>query len=215
MIKFTFKQSSCVAIGTFNIYIVQPKLLQEMDVFRAEHPVLLSGDLTQPGFRFEVDNSKWFVRPDRLSVETQDPSVDCGGFVRRTLASLCWTPIMAVGINAIFEAAPGFESMIADELRLPIYPDASQRAVHVSVQHDNTKTNIQLASAEEHLTLSVNRHVDFGHLRNDPKRLSKAVQDVCGSFMEQRDESVEIARKAVRGEMSYERDDIRSGPADD
>ncbi|MFO7905817.1 MAG: hypothetical protein R6U98_24375 [Pirellulaceae bacterium] len=128
---------------------------------------------------------------------------------------------MAVGINAIFETALGSESMLPDELRLPMYPDASQRTVHVSVQHGNTKTNIrtktniQLASTEEHLTLSVNRHVDFGHLRNDPKRVSKAVQDICGSFMEQRDESVEIARNATRGEMSYERDNIRSGLADD
>lgn len=215
MMKFTFKQSSCVAVGTFNIYIVQPKLLQEMGVFHSKHPGLISGDLTQPGFRFEIDKSKWFVRPDRLSVESEDPSVDCGGFVQRTLASLCWTPIMAVGINAVFEAAPESESMLPDELRLPIYPDASQRTVHLSVQDGNIKTNIQLASTEEHLTLSVNRHVDFGHLKNDSKRVGKAVQDVCGSFMQQRDESVEIARNATRGDMFYERDDIRSGLAND
>lgn len=64
---FTFKHSSCVAVGTFNIYIVQPKLLAEMGVFETEQPVLVSGDLTRPGIRFEVNNALWTVRPDRLS----------------------------------------------------------------------------------------------------------------------------------------------------
>ena len=173
MIKFTFKQSSCVAVGTFNIYIVQPKLLVDMGVFHLEQPVLVSGDLTQPGLRFDVQKSKWTVRPDRLSVETEDAEVDCGKFLQKTLEALCWTPIMAVGINCVFEAPPGSEEKLPDDLRLPRHPNASQRSVHFCVPHENSHTNIQLFSSENALTLAVNRHADFSKTRDDPEKVSQ------------------------------------------
>ncbi len=214
MITFTFKQSSCVAVGTFNIYIVQPKLLVDMGVFETDKPVLLSGDLTRPGYQFETNNSKWVVRPDRLSVESKDPTVDCGGFVERTLAALCWTPIMAVGINAVFEASLDCETRLPDAVRLPTYSGATQRTVHLSLADGNSKTNLQLTASEEQLTLSVNRHTEFGDVRDDHKQLTKAVQSICGSFMEHRTESIDIAKEAFSGEFIYERNNMQSGCPD-
>lgn len=210
MIRFTFKHTSCVAIGTFNIHIVQPRLLKEMGVIEVGTPVLVAGDLAQPGIRFEVANSTWFVRPDRLSVESNLPTVDCGDYVRRTCETLCWTPIMAAGINVQFEAPLTEEPVLPDAFRLPACENAIQRTVHWCVPDGDSKVNIQIVAAERKLSIVVNRHMDFSEFRHVPRQLTKKVQEFCGSFVRSRDASIEIAKNLVNGDFVYERNDVES-----
>ena len=161
MVQFKFKQSSCVAIGTFNIYVVQPKLLAEMGVFKAAQPVMVFGDLTQPGIRFEIDGMTWVVRPERLAVESARPDVNCGQFVEKTLAALCWTPIMAIGINSVFTSPGESAKELPSCLRLPEHPDATVRTVHACVPYGKSKINFALTRDQDGLTLSLNSHTDF------------------------------------------------------
>ena len=82
-VDFAFKKSSCVALGTFNIYVIQPALLADMGVIEPnDQLVRFEGDLTQPGFRFGATHcGNWTVRPERLAVESCDPEFDCGRHV--------------------------------------------------------------------------------------------------------------------------------------
>lgn len=202
--QFKFRKSSCVAVGTFNIYVVQPKLLAEMGVFVSSQPVMVSGDLTQPGIRFQVAGAKWVVRPDRLSVESGSPDVDCGELVRKTLAALCWTPIMAVGVNAVFASAGESEAELPETLRLPEHSEATVRTVHLCIPHGTSKINFVLTREADELVLSLNCHADFGGRRGVQKQLNESVRAVCESFLEQRRVSVDIAKKITNAEFVYE-----------
>ncbi len=204
MVEFKFKHSSCVAVGTFNIYIVQPKLLAEMGVFEAEQPMLVSGDLTQPGIRFEIANSKWVVRPDRLSVESSAPNVNCGEFVERTLAALCWTPVMGVGINAVFTAPESAEQELPTCMQLPQHSDATQRSTHLSIPHDESVLNIQLSRTEKQVELSINVHSDFSQKKDTPKQLNESVRAICGSFLELRRSVIDVAGELLKAEFIYD-----------
>lgn len=202
---FTFKHSSCVAVGTFNIYIVQPKLLAEMGVFETEQPVLISGDLTRPGIRFEVNNAVWTVRPDRLSVESKAPNVDCGLFVERTLAALCWTQIMGVGVNSVFTSPSESESQLPSDLRLPVHPDATQRTSHLSIPRGDSVLNIQMTYSENQLELSLNTHMDFSQKKGNSKEANESVRSFCGSFIDLRTSAVDFANRILKAEFIYDR----------
>ena len=202
---FTFKHSSCVAVGTFNIYIVQPKLLAEMGVFETERPALISGDLTRPGIRFEVNNAVWTVRPDRLSVESKAPNVDCGLFVERTLAALCWTQIMGVGVNSVFTSPSESESQLPSDLRLPVHPDATQRTSHLSIPRGDSVLNLQMTHSDNQLELSLNMHTDFSRNKGNSKEINESVRSICGSFIDLRTSAVDFANEILKAEFIYDR----------
>lgn len=204
MMRFKFKHASCVVVGTFNIYVVQPKLLAEIGVFPTEQPVFVSGDLTQPGIRFDVNAAKWVVRPDRLSVESERADVDCGELVKKTLTALCWTPIMAVGVNLAFTSSGDSETELPANLRLPNHPDATVRTVHVCIPHGGSKINFVLTREADELLLSMNAHTDFSGRKVSQKHLNESVLAVCESFLEQRRVSVEMARRITEAEFVYE-----------
>ena len=74
-VALRFKKASCVVVGTFNIYVVQPRLLAQLGLIPFGEPALVEQNLTQAGFRFIIESlqSQWTVRPDKLIVETTEP----------------------------------------------------------------------------------------------------------------------------------------------
>ena len=50
--SFRFTSASCVAVGTFNIYIIQPQWLAQMGVWLKGEKFNLQTDLSRPGFKF-------------------------------------------------------------------------------------------------------------------------------------------------------------------
>lgn len=202
MAQFSFKSKSSVVIGTFNIYIVQPQSLIAMDVFERENdtPIGVAGDLTRPGLRFEVGGTEWTVRPDRLSVETRDYNIDCGTFVKKTLKKLCWTPIGAIGANAMFVAPrDAVESL---DVQFPVCPGAMQRTIHTSLKVGDSTVNLQLGQTPEHLELHLNVHTDLSRLRNDPKMLNSIGTAVCGDCDQQLNEAMDKARDIFHVELN-------------
>lgn len=208
--KFRFKQTSCVAVGTFNIYVVQPKLLSEMGVIKVEagKNIAVVGDLSQPGIRFEFDRTKWSIRPERLAIETQSPNVDCGSYMQRVLQALRWTPVMAIGVNTEFVAT--LESaQIPDIFRLPQVDKAESQTCHVGVPFNGeTKLNIQLTKNADRLNLILNLHTDFASRQKSESQqsLNESVLDLCADALKMREESVEIAKAILGGEFNYESD---------
>ena len=204
--KFLFRQSSCVAVGTFNIYIVQPKLLCEMGVLEDRpRPIVVAGDLAQPGIRFDADDSKWTVRPDRLAVESTAAHVDCGGFVGSTLAALRWTPIMAIGINAVYRSEND-EAELISKLKLPHCEIASQRGIYLAVPGPKRvdHLNIHVVKNEDKLELTLNLHTDFASKKCKQLELNEQVRDLCKSSMELRNSAVDTARQLIGVEFGYD-----------
>ena len=162
MTKFTFIKSSCVALGSFNIYVIQPQVLTSMGVLEVDAPLAVAGDLTAPGIRFQTSEATWTVRPDRLAVETTSPTIDCGHLVRLVLENLLWTPVMAVGLNYTYSSARGTGP--CGILLPPDVQGASQCTAHVSIERGEATVNVQLSRQEEVDGEVVVRRLD----RHDP-----------------------------------------------
>lgn len=204
-VEFTFVKSSCVAIGTFNIYIIQPKLLAEMGVVAESWNGELSGDLVQPGIRFSNDAFAWNVRPDRVSVESVAIANDCGASISKLLKHLSWTPVFAIGANAVFHSPLSGESSLPPGFSFPfnIVSGTEQRTCHVAVRRDEVVFNIQMSITEDVIELLLNAHVDFAAYRQKhPQRDSnKRVLASCDKFMSYRAEAMKLASQLTGGEF--------------
>jgi hypothetical protein len=104
-VPFRLTKASCVAVGTFNIYIIQPAWLAKVGIFPIDTEVTVEANMNRPGFKLSSPKFKstWFVAPDRLGIETQADDEDCGKLVADVLSKLIWTPISAVGNNVFLE----------------------------------------------------------------------------------------------------------------
>lgn len=202
---FQFHRSSCVVLGTFNIYIVQPKLLAEMGIFPEEWNGSLLGDLTQPGIRFDSNDSRWTVRPERLAVESKEQSVDCGEPIAKLLTHLKWTPILAVGVNAYFRLPSECETDLPEAFRMPLGTSIGehQRSCHVAVKEGDLIYNVQISVTDQHLEAMVNCHADFAKLRHTipQSELNKLACNACSQFFERRTKALDLARKLTIGEF--------------
>lgn len=161
---FRFKRADCIAVGTFNSYIIQPAWLAKVGIIPTEIPVQIYSKLDEPGFRFTSPKlpTRWVVTPTRVQVETDDADQDCGEAVAKVLERLPWTPLVALGCNTLYQAS-------LDELgQIPVFTalnpkapegfDLAQRTVHYAMKRGETVFNLQLAATEDELELSVNVH---------------------------------------------------------
>src|SRR5262245_44993370 len=100
--KFRFLKASCVAVGAFNVYIVQPQWLVAKNLLPRELEVVIESKMDEPGFRFYSNQLKvrWMVTPTRIVIETEDHTEDCGQVMAELLRCLPETPLVAVGNNA-------------------------------------------------------------------------------------------------------------------
>ena len=202
---FTFKNSSCVVIGTFNIYILQPKYLAEMGVIERGHEVRLSADLSQPGIRFQIQTANWIVRPERLTVETDDRDFNCGETVASVLDALPWTPIKAVGINVSFQAGLERLDNLPDHVRLPRLVNSdglTHRAMSLGIANDEFVTNFTLAASPEEVSLSINVHFDVK--QRLPGRSQRQSVEDAGNFVREFEQRRNDAIKLVEEMLELE-----------
>ena len=108
-------RSNCICLGSFNIYIVQPKWLADQGIIPRSIEVAIEANLEEPGFRFSSPalSSRWMLHPSRLAIETDDPREDCGAFMGKVLERLPYTPLIALGKNFDYLA----EETSPDELK--------------------------------------------------------------------------------------------------
>jgi hypothetical protein len=179
-VAFQFKQASCVATGTFNVYVVQPGFLRAIEVFRAEPMVKFEANLTQPGFRFTVldDHATWVVRPDRIAIESENRDKDCGQDMAQTLGALRWTPLTAIGCNVVYSGL-----MTEDLRRLFVRTGDAQgfeflgMNTHVAIKRDNAVFNVQVGYSEgDGCEISINAHEDLTRLGSQVEISERAVE---------------------------------------
>ncbi len=165
-----FKKASCVAVGAFNIYIVQPQWLATKELIPRGVEVIIESKLDEPGFRFYCNELKhrWIVTPTRIAVETQDAAENCGELVAKLLRCLPETPLVAVGNNVHYQTAGSDLESLPE---LPAYPLSEtlpgdvlrQRTFHVGVERDNCVHNLQLSVGEQNgIELLINAHCQVG-----------------------------------------------------
>jgi hypothetical protein len=217
-----FQKSAAVVVGTFNIYIVQPKWLAEIGVLPVSTGInVLEADLNRPGFRFGDPNTqrKWNVRPDRIFVESESPEDDCGAPLAEVLRVLQWTPVMAVGTNAIFRGSLSAIEGIANrfgssQLEPPAGYDLTQRTWHVGITRGSQVINLQLATLRDRLELSINVHTELPREAKQPE-ISRMAQEACSGFLAHRKEAVDLVEQLLGIRASYEYNVDERGSNDD
>jgi hypothetical protein len=168
---FRFIKASCVAVGAFNIYIVQPGWLTEKGLIPPGE-MGLAYKLDEPGFMFRSPAQKvhWQVTPTRIVIETEDQAQDCGIIVADLLALLPETPISAVGNNAHYEEVldveediphPGFPTEFPVVDPLPGF-SLQQRSFHVGLGKEGCVYNVQVALTAKRAELLINAHRQIG-----------------------------------------------------
>lgn len=164
---FRFDRSSCVAVGTFNIYIVQPAWLAKREIIPKGIQVAIASKMDEPGFRFQSPKlkSQWLVAPDRIEIITRHPEEDCGMSMSRVIESLPWTPLKAIGCNVIYKApaddAGGTKALAVFQPSEPAGYELYQRSLHAGLKHDDHLFNIQLSATSDGLELAVNIHTEI------------------------------------------------------
>lgn len=177
-------------IGTFNIFVIQPKLLTEMGLIPKGKSLKVQQDFSQPGIRIQLDEVTWVVRPDRLIVESQRYGEDCGTPLADLLSHLVWTPVFAVGVNLSFTGVDLKEDEIPDGFRLPkVDFETTQRTVHASAADRGRVFNVQLAATRTNEStqheLALNIHTDFSEQKTSLSQagLNEAATNACRSFL--------------------------------
>ena len=199
---FRLKRSACVVIGTFNIYIVQPRWLARMGIIPKGVPVTITTKMDEPGFRFTSSKipCAWLVTPGRIEVSTEDPTVDCGEAASKVLKNLPWTPVTAIGHNSIYTAA-------VTELELlqcfqGVYPqpegyECVRRTVHFGLKQGDQVFNVQAAVTPEEIELATNSHTDLGERDNE------FAHQTAAQFLEHRRKAECLARDLFKVSIEH------------
>jgi hypothetical protein len=209
-VSFRFKQSSCVAVGAFNIYVIHPRFLKQIGLVNEAENVRISGDLSQPGFRFSTSSTQhqltWYVRPDRLTIKSQDPEADCGQPIAAVLEALAWTPLTAVGSNvelmcpaSEIDGAPWKQHVPA--LSAPDGFTERQRTAHMGLQRGEEFFNIQIATGGPEIEVSVNVHSEWKQLK-DQREINRRAVAIASSFRSHVTTSIKLAQTILGAEIA-------------
>jgi hypothetical protein len=198
---FRFRKASCVAVGAFNVYVIQPRWLASRGLLPAGVELVLDTKLDEPGFRFQAAELKlrWIVTPTRLAIETDDPDEDCGAPMARLLALLPETPLLGVGNNVYYETTP------ADAAAgLPEFPSTQtrpgeelrQRSFHAAVALGGCLHNLQLSLNPEAAELLTN-----AHLQTPPEGGNELAWGHANRAAEHRRVGADLARHYLRAHI--------------
>lgn len=201
-VSFKFKKANCVIVGTFNIYVVQPRLLVEFGLLKKGNEVKFGQTLTQPGFRFSADvlKSQWTIRPDRLIVATDDFDHDCGKQLATILDKLRWTPVTAVGFNLEFESEHDNLESLYPKTHGPKSLNITQRTVHVAISEQDKIFNLQASMQQETNSLSANIHTDL-KTDSQSKDIEKAIQ-ALKQFKSDKERATSLLRTVFKAKIS-------------
>jgi hypothetical protein len=200
-VDFGFKSSSCVVVGTFNTFVIQPKLLVEMQLLCPDAPIKVQQDLSQPGMRLVAEGLRWIIRPDRIVIESEDAGEDCGTPLRVLLSHLVWTPVFAVGVNAKFQVAAADAFVSPQCMQLPEVPFTTlQRTSHFSIPRGAQVLNFQLSMsvrqppASVDLALNVHSDIAANKASRSQHEMNRDARSACERFRSDLLEAVGVAK---------------------
>lgn len=160
------KESTCVARGTFNIYIFQPPWIAETVMQLPEGAEgHFRADFSQPGLqaRFESIGVTCTIRPDSVIVTSDSPDTDCGKPVVRILQELPRTPLRAVGNNFTFESTRD-ETEVRDDLTKAFWleqfstRDLTHASIGGAIERGGATINMSLTRTKDKVNFGANVH---------------------------------------------------------
>lgn len=203
LVSFRFKKASCVVVGTFNMYIVQPAWLAKIGIIPQGIQVGIASRVDQPGFRYISPklHSRWFVSPSKIEVEAEDPDEDCGGTAAKVLTALPWTPLTAIGNNTVYVASLEELKSLPDVARcrvpVPSGYDLAQTSLHYGLKEGDRVFNLQLSMTEEEIELSANVHTDL------VGRDSEYAQAAARRFLQDRKDAEALIKHLFKTSIDY------------
>lgn len=201
---FEFKQASCVAVGTFNIYIFRPDWVGEFEDCPEKSEVSFDADFSQPGFKLASDQfgSEWIVRPDRLLLQPRTSENNSGRTLAAVIRKLPFTPLRAVGSNVSFESdvseLRGLSVSALEPISAPDPYEVSQRTWHMAARKGDEVFNLQLSVQDEKALLSANVHTDV------KGKAAGFAAEAAERFLEHRRESVALFESILGAKISHE-----------
>ncbi len=169
--QYSFVQCGAVAVGAFNTHIIHPGWLNEHEIIDVPdiHPVEI--DLQQPGFRLKLETSTWVIRPDRLVVECDNPTLDPGRLIGRILTLLPFTPVQAVGLNYKYEGKSRPSRLVVwDSFADSTEYSVKQRSWHIALQGadgDPVVKNFQTSEHGDKVVIAANFHTEAKGMTSD------------------------------------------------
>jgi hypothetical protein len=169
-VALQFKKASSVALGTFNIYIIQPHWLTKVGILPAATEITIEANMSRPGFRLSspVLKSVWLITPGRLAIETADETEDCGRLMAEVLQKLPMTPVFAVGNNISFqshrseiEPLPVLDACAAAAVLPEKYTEGSRQFVS-TILRDKKKFTLQVTLNNATAEFSGNAETQLG-----------------------------------------------------
>lgn len=198
-----FQKASCVAIGAFNVYIIQPRWLVAKNLIPRGIPLLMESKLDEPGFKFSSDQMKarWSVTPTRIVIETDDADENCGELMAQLLGWLPETPLDAVGNNVHYHSAA---QETATGISLPDYPiltplpdqSVKQRSFHIAVNCGSCLHNLQLSMIDSGIELQTNAHLAVAS-----ETPSSTMQEHARLFPQHRKLGADLARHYLKAQF--------------
>lgn len=203
MITFRFDSTSCIAVGTFNMYVIQPGWLVDRGILPKISQMMLGTNLDEPGFHFSVpgEQTRWAVTPHRVEVSSKHEDDDCGKLVANVVRSLPWTPLKAVGCNFNYTATADEMRTLRPFLNFPTTPPhgykAEEHQAMFSMRRDNRLYSVKLSILPDGGELLANAQEDIN------QRGGEQAAKMADSFFEHRERLEQIIRETLNVDLSY------------
>jgi len=202
-VPFTFRESSVVIAGTFNIHIFTPEWLGRIGLVPEESWLNVQYNLDRPGVRFSSPKrrAKWTVSPERLAIVSKQRDENCGLAADKVLETLPWTPITAIGSNFVFLGDENDVQDWPDKTRFPSSDapagyELEQRSWHVGLKYRERAVNLQMSRIESGVELRANIHTEVK--RKDIKVAREAATDFAAHMQQ----SIDLFREVFHAEVS-------------
>jgi len=209
-VTFRFSDSTAVAAGTFNIHVIHPRWLAEVDLLPEGTKVKMSSDFRRPGFRYAFDGiaMEWDVRPERLVIVSKSHKENCGSVLAGVIRNLPWTPLLGVGVNIEFKGTLEDLEAIPKLCQPPPCQavegyGTKQQTMHLGLTRGPHVFNMQIA-VHEKVELSINVHTELGNKAAPQREVTALAIGACDNFFALREEAVGLAKKLWNLELSYE-----------
>lgn len=199
-----FKSSQCVVVGTFNMYIIQPRWLMDRKIIPKSTQFHVEANLDEPGIKFTPpgDRRTWLVTPTKLTVLTSDPKSDCGPPVAKVLQKLPWTPLAAIGNNVEFVGGRSAASRRLRSIAKAILPSVPRdlgetegTSYALSICHGDQSYRLNFAFGADDIRLFVNVHTNL------KEKSGKFAGEVAAASGAHRRHAVKLVKHVLESEV--------------
>ncbi|MEX1027255.1 MAG: hypothetical protein WD049_04510 [Candidatus Paceibacterota bacterium] len=185
-------ERTCVARGTFNIYIFQPDWFVKIMELDEDTEGQILADFSQPGLRVRFQDGEliWTIRPDSIILTSSSSKRSVGDLVSKVLHKLPHTPMRAVGNNFTFsnkleDLGPQDDAAPTFWLEPSRVPGLLHSDIGGAIKRGDAVYNLAISRTETDLRLVANVHRET--------KTCEAAEEAANKFNDDFDAIVEMA----------------------